>query len=96
VEAIGIRELRQRASEIIDAAKNGTSYRVTNRGADTGVSIGVQPQDQHHLAEQRAGARPEQVINSGVYDSPKPPGYEEEMLRLVERGRDESGRVGGS
>lgn len=93
MEAIGIRELRQHASRIIEAAEGGTTYRVTNHGKDTGVFIGKQQHAHHDAAEQRTGASPDQVIASGVYDSPKPATYEEEMLRLVEQGRDRSGRI---
>lgn len=95
MEAVGIRELRQNASQIIEAAEDGATYRVTNRGKDTGVLIGRQQHTHHDAGEQRGGVSPSQIITSGVYDSPKPPAYEEEMLRLVEHGRDLSGRVGG-
>jgi prevent-host-death family protein len=94
-ESIGIRELRQNASRIIEAAEGGTTYRVTNHGKDTGVLIGKG--DAGRLGaelERRRGAAPDQIVSSGVYDSPKPEGYEREMLRIVERGRDESGGVG--
>jgi prevent-host-death family protein len=93
MKTIGIRELRQHASRIIEAAEGGTTYRVTNHGKDTGVLIGKQQHAQHDAAEERTGASPDQIIASGVYDSPKPETYEEEMLRLVERGRDRSGRI---
>jgi prevent-host-death family protein len=94
-ESIGIRELRQNASRIIEAAEGGTTYRVTNHGKDTGVLIGKG--DASRLgaeSERRPGATPDQIVSSGVYDSPKPERYEQEMLRIVERGRNESGRVG--
>jgi prevent-host-death family protein len=94
-ESIGIRELRQNASRIIEAAEGGTTYRVTNHGKDTGVVIGKG--DTSRLgaeSERRPGATPDQIVSSGVYDSRKPEGYEQEMLRIVERGRNESGRVG--
>jgi prevent-host-death family protein len=94
-ESIGIRELRQNASQIIEAAEGGTTYRVTNHGKDTGVLIGKG--DASRLgaeSERRRGATPDQIVSSGVYDSPKPEGYEQEMLQIVERGRNESGRVG--
>jgi prevent-host-death family protein len=95
MESVGIRELRQNASRIIEAAEAGATYRVTNHGKDTGVLIGSQQHTDHHPAQQRPGTSPSQIIDSGVYDSPKPATYEEEMLRLVEQGRDRSGRVGG-
>lgn len=94
-ESIGIRELRQHASRIIEAAEGGTIYRVTNHGKDTGVRIGkVEARRLGAEPERRRGASPDLVVSSGVYDSPKPLRYEQEMLRIVERGRDESGRVG--
>jgi prevent-host-death family protein len=95
MESVGIRELRQNASQIIEAAEGGATYRVTNHGKDTGVLIGRQQHAAHDAGEQRAGASPAQIIDSGVYDNPKPPTYEHEMLRLIEEGRDRSGRVGG-
>jgi prevent-host-death family protein len=94
-ESIGIRELRQNASRIIEAAEGGTTYRVTNHGKDTGVLIGKV--DASRLGaglERRRGATPDQIVSSGVYDSPKPERYEQEMLRIVERLRNESGRMG--
>lgn len=94
-ESIGIRELRQHASRIIEAAEGGTTYRVTNHGKDTGVRIGKGDATRRGAEpERRRGATPDQVVSSGVYDSPKPESYEQEMLRIVERGRNESGRVG--
>jgi prevent-host-death family protein len=95
VKVVGIRELRQNASQVIDAAAAGATFQVTNHGKETGVLIGRQQHAPHDAPQERSGASPEQIINSGVYDSTKPATYEEEMLRLVEHGRDESGRVGG-
>jgi len=94
-ESIGIRELRQNASRIIEAAEGGMTYRVTNHGKDTGVVIGKGDASRLRAEpERRPGATPDQIVSSGVYDSPKPARYEQEMLRIVERGRNESGRVG--
>jgi prevent-host-death family protein len=94
-ESIGIRELRQHASRIIEAAELGTTYRVTNHGKDTGVLIGKGDASRRGAEpERRRGATPDQIVSTGVYDSPKPESYEQEMLRIVERGRNESGRVG--
>jgi hypothetical protein len=59
------------------------------------VLIGKRQYVHDDAAEERAGASPDQIIRSGVYDSTKPPTYEKEMLRLVHHGRDQSGRVGG-
>lgn len=95
MKTIGIRELRQAASQIIEAARGGAIYRVTNHGKDTGVQIGRHtPLGAVTGLERHRGASPDQVISSGVYDTPKPVGYEEEMLRIVERGRNRSGHVG--
>lgn len=93
METIGIRELRQNASQVIDAVKNGTTYRVTNHGMDTGVVIGRQRHSPTPREEQ-AGVTPDQIAKSGIYDTLKPPGYEEAMLEIVERGRDQAGRIG--
>ncbi|PJE02827.1 type II toxin-antitoxin system prevent-host-death family antitoxin [Mycobacterium sp.] len=92
METVGIRELRQNASQVIEAAENGTTYRVTNHGKDTGVVI----TRQSHAAppEQRPGVTLEQIEKSGVYDQPKPAGYEQALLEIVERGRDQAGRIG--
>lgn len=92
MEAIGIRELRQNASQVIEAAENGTTYRVTNHGKDTGVVIG-RPS---HAAprEKRPGVTPEHITKSGIYNQLKPAGYEEALLEIVERGRDKAGRIG--
>ena len=93
METIGIRELRQNASQVIEAAMNGIVYRVTNHGRETGVVIGKQP----HLAvpaEERCGATPEQIANAGVYDQIRPAGYQEALLEIVEAGRDQAGRIG--
>lgn len=92
MEAIGIRELRQNASQIIEAAENGTTYRVTNHGKDTGVVIG-RPSRAAPPEKQR-GVTPEHITKSGIYNQPKPTGYEEALLEIVERGRDQAGRIG--
>ena len=95
MESIGIRELRQNASRIIEAAEGGTTYRVTNHGKETGVVIGRQePHGTDARQRPRQGATPHEIIGSGVYDKPRPAGYEEEMLRIVEDGRTQSGWVG--
>lgn len=93
METIGIRELRQNASQVIEAAENGTTYRVTNHGKDTGVVIGKQV---HTAAppEERTGVTPDQITISGIYDQPKPTGYEQALLKMVEHGRNQAGRIG--
>src|ERR1700675_4013960 len=76
VERVGIRELRQNASKVIEAAEGGVVYQVTNHGQDTGVTIA-----KHRPAEAttREGAVPDLVANSGIYDLPRPPGYEDAL-----------------
>ena len=91
METIGIRELRQNASQVIEAAENGTTYRVTNHGKDTGVVISRPPATRPHG---RTGVTPGQIVNSGIYDGPKPAGYQEALLEMVEHGRNQAGRVG--
>jgi prevent-host-death family protein len=93
VKTIGIRELRQNASQVVEAAEKGTTYRVTNHGKDTGVVIGRQS---HAAAsdQKRSGATPEQIAKAGVYDQPRPPGYEQALLEIVERGREQAGEIG--
>lgn len=92
METVGIRELRQNASRVIEAAENGTTYRVTNHGKDTGVVI--TRQSHATSPEQRSGVTPEQVAKSGIHDQPSPAGYEQALLEIVERGRDQAGRIG--
>jgi prevent-host-death family protein len=92
MESIGIRELRQRASQVIEAAEAGAVYRVTNHGHDTGVTISRSPSVE--VESGPAGATPQQVIAAGLYDRPRPVGYEQSLLAMVEQGRDRSGRVG--
>lgn len=94
METIGIRELRQNASRVIEAAEQGTAYRVTNHGKDTGVMISRPASPAPQPLTERTGATPDQIARSGVYDQPKPAGYEQAMLDIVEHGRDQSGRVG--
>jgi antitoxin (DNA-binding transcriptional repressor) of toxin-antitoxin stability system len=92
METIGIRELRQTASQIIAAVENGATFRVTNHGKDTGVVICMQP----HSAppdNERTGVTPDQIAKSGIYDQPKPAGYEDALLAIVEHGRDQAGRI---
>lgn len=91
-ETVGIRELRQNASGIISAAEGGTQFHVTVRGKDTGVVIAKSPYAPPD--QRRRGATLAAIQQAGVHERPAPPGYEEEMLELVERGRDESGQVG--
>lgn len=95
MKTVGIRELRQNASQVIEAAASGATFRVTNHGKETGVLIGRRQRPRREASEERAGASPKQIIDSGVYDSPKPAKYEEEMLRLVQDGRDRSGQICG-
>jgi len=91
VDRIGIRELRQNASRVIEAAEKGTTYRVTNHGKDTGVTISRQSGTG---SAEHSGVTPAHIAKSGIYDQPKPPGYEGALLDLVEHGRDQAGRVG--
>lgn len=91
-ETVGIRELRQNASKIISAAEAGQAFHVTVRGQDTGVVIAKQPSTPR--AQRRRGITLTQIEQAGIYAQPTPAGYEEAMLELVKRGRDESGRVG--
>lgn len=91
-ETVGIRELRQNASGIISAAEAGQAFHVTVRGKDTGVVIAKQPSTPP--AQRRRGITLDQIEQAGIYAQPTPAGYEEAMLELVERGRDESGRIG--
>jgi prevent-host-death family protein len=91
-ETVGIRELRQNASEIINAAEAGQAFHVTVRGKDTGVVIAKQPSTP--ATQRRRGVTRNHIEQAGTYAQPSPAGYEEAMLEIVERGRDESGRVG--
>jgi antitoxin (DNA-binding transcriptional repressor) of toxin-antitoxin stability system len=93
MKTIGIRELRQAASQVIAAAENGATFRVTNHGKDTGVVICTQPRSVPPNNE-RTGVTPDQIAKSGIYDQPKPAGYEEALLAIVEYGRDQAGRIG--
>lgn len=43
---------------------------------------------------ERTGVTPDHIAKSGIYDQPKPAGYEEALLAIVERGRDQAGRIG--
>lgn len=92
-EHVGIRELRQNASEIVSAAEDGRTFHVTVRGKDTGVVI-AKPGSQLPPEQRRRGATLTQIKQAAVHGQPAPPGYEAAMLDLVERGRDESGWVG--
>ncbi|BBX72489.1 type II toxin-antitoxin system Phd/YefM family antitoxin [Mycobacterium shinjukuense] len=92
METVGIRELRQNASQVIAAAENGVSYRVTNHGQDTGVIITKYPSRTEPGPP--TGTTPDLITRSGIYDQPRPPGYEDALLQIVERGRDQAGRVG--
>nr|VTP03014.1 Phd_YefM [Mycobacterium riyadhense] len=94
MEKIGIRELRQNASQVVEAAKNGIVYCVTNHGRETGVVIGKQPHFADRAEEERYGVTPEQIVKSGVYAQLRPAGYQEALLEIVERGRDQAGRIG--
>lgn len=92
METVGIRELRQNASQVIEAAERGVIYRVTNHGHDTGVIITKYPSLPEPVAP--TGTTPELITRAGIYDHPRPPGYEDALLQMVERGRDQAGRVG--
>lgn len=91
-DTVGIRELRQNASEIINAAEAGRAFHVTVRGKDTGVVIAKQPSTPP--PGRRQGVTLDHIERAGAYAQPAPAGYEEAMLEMVERGRDASGRVG--
>jgi prevent-host-death family protein len=91
---VGIRELRQNASEIISAAETGTAFHVTVRGKDTGVVIAKQEQASMPATAPRRGATLTDIERSGVYSLPTPDGYERALLDIVEGGREQAGRVG--
>ncbi|WP_343709787.1 type II toxin-antitoxin system prevent-host-death family antitoxin [Mycobacterium sp.] len=91
-ETVGIRELRQNASEIINAAEGGQAFHVTVRGKDTGVVIAKQSST--GPAQRRRGVTLQYIEQAGTYAQPTPAGYQEAMLEIIERGREESGRVG--
>jgi prevent-host-death family protein len=91
-DTVGIRELRQNASEIISAAEAGRAFHVTVRGKDTGVVIAKRTS--MPPAQRRQGVSLDHIERAGSYAQPAPAGYEETMLEMVERGRDESGSVG--
>jgi prevent-host-death family protein len=91
-EQVGIRELRQNASEIISAAEAGRAFHVTVRGKDTGVVIAKQVSTRP--AQRRRGVTLAQIEQAQIYGQPTPDGYEEAMLKLIELGRDEAGRIG--
>lgn len=93
-ETIGIRELRQNASGIINAAETGQTFHVTVRGKDTGVTIGMHPPTRPN--ERRRGVTLSRIEQADSYSQPAPDGYEAALLDLVEAGRDSSGRVGGT
>jgi prevent-host-death family protein len=92
-EPVGIRELRQNASEIISAAETGRAFHVTVRGKDTGVLIAKQ-ETREPTAEPRRGATLALIEQSGIYSQPTPDGYEQALLDVVEQGREQAGRVG--
>lgn len=96
MKSIGIRDLRQNASQIIKAAEGGAVYRVTNHGQDTGVAIARVDLAGESIGGSAAptGVTPEQIERAGLYGQPRPAGYEQSMLDLVESGRDGAGRVG--
>ncbi len=89
---MGIRELRHHAADIISAAEAGQAFRVTIRGKDTGVVIARQPSTPP--AERRRGITLDQIRQAGLHTRPKSARFEESMLDMVERGRDDAGRVG--
>ena len=94
--SIGIGDLRRNASQIIKAAEEGAVYRVTNHGQDTGVVIArldVTREPTERVSES-TGVTPEQIQRAGLYGQPRPAGYEQSMLDLVESGRDGAGGLG--
>lgn len=93
-ESVGIRDLRHKTADIISAAEAGQEFHVTVRGKDTGVVIAkYQPSPP---SEPRRGITLAQIQQAGLYARPTSPGYQEAMLEMVERGRDDAGRVGGT
>lgn len=91
-EPVGIRDLRRNTAEIISAAQAGQEFHVTVRGKDTGVVITKHPSTR--LSERRRGVTLAQIKQASLYTRPTTPGYQETMLEMVERGRDDAGRVG--
>lgn len=91
-DTVGIRELRQNASDIISAAEAGRTFHVTVRGKDTGVTIGMHAPPPS--VERRRGVTLRQIEQANSHEQPVPDGYEAALLNLVEAGRDASGRVG--
>lgn len=91
-ESVGIRDLRHNTADIISAAEAGQEFHVTVRGKDTGVVIVRLPATPP--AQRRRGITLAQIKQAGLYTRPTSPGYQEAMLEMVERGRDDAGRVG--
>jgi len=91
-ETVGLRELRHNTAAIISAAEAGQEFRVTVRGKDTGVVIAIQPPTPP--AERRRGATLAQIRQTGLHTRTTSAHYQQTMLDMIERGRDEAGRVG--
>ncbi|MGF2947090.1 type II toxin-antitoxin system prevent-host-death family antitoxin [Mycobacterium sp. Lab-001] len=91
-ETVGIRELRHNTADIISAAAAGQAFHVTVRGRDTGVIITRQPPPPP--PERRRGVTLAQIEQAGLYNRQTTAGYQAAMLEMIERGRDDAGRVG--
>ncbi len=94
--SVGIRDLRHHTADIISAAEAGQEFHVTVRGKDTGVLITKQPPTPPATptSGRRRGITLSQIKQAGLYTRPTSPGYQKAMLEMVERGRDDAGRVG--
>ena len=80
-------------ADIISAAEAGQAFHVTVRGKDTGVVIAKQ-HPTPPAAERRHGITLDQIQQAGLYTRPTSTGYQDAMLEMIERGRDDAGRVG--
>ena len=86
---IGIRDLRQNASQVIKDAQRGTIYHVSLQGRDTGVVIAAQGDGP---GTRPRGASLERARQSALYRG-RDDAVTRKQLQQLERSRDAAGHV---
>jgi len=86
---VGIRELQQHASKIVQDVEQGhAEYRVTVQGRDTGVTLTKAP------AARRTGITVAELKKTDFWTRKWPEGVRKQLLDDIEAGREAVGYIG--
>jgi hypothetical protein len=91
---IGVRELQSQASRVVREAETGdVRFRVSVHGRDTRVEIGVENAEKASVRAGREGISATEFLASPLYQVPFEQSVAQQLIDLVEAGRDAAGTV---